>query len=201
MPETGETSEYNPSRSRPCIRNTNRPGGTFGNLLSAGNNPWGGSDPGWVNASPTGESGVFPIPNSNFPGALGDLYGHGPHLIKWTSPIAGTVSVTGVLEQLDSSQRHMGWALSKNGGLVAEASIFPTNNAGELNAFGPQVIDVGVGDTIEFVTKYFDTGEGFNAWVSYGLTVEQVVPEPTTIALLGIGSLLLVSRRKSANRK
>ena len=112
-----------------------RPGGTFGNLLSAGNNPWGGSDPGWVNASPTGESGVFPIPNSNFPGALGDLYGHGPHLIKWTSPVAGTVSVTGVLEQLDSSQRHMGWALSKNGGLVAEASIFPTNNAEELNAF------------------------------------------------------------------
>ena len=94
----------------------------------------------------------------------------------------------------------MGWRIEHNGGLVAEANIAPTNNAGELNAFGPLVINVGVGDTIDFVTKEF-VGEGFNAWVSYGLTVKQVVPEPTTIALLGIGSLLLVSRRKSVNRK
>ena len=93
-----------------------------------------------------------------------EFYGHGPWMVRWTSPIDGFVEVSGSMLQLFEPQRRMKFELRQNGvtfaeGLVpvdefgetvvAERPGVPANRDGLVN-FGPNVRRVNVGDTIEY---------------------------------------------------
>ncbi len=96
---------------------------------------------------------------------LGNEFGgHGPWMVRWTSPIDGFVEVSGSMLQLFEPQRRMKFELRQNGVTFAEGLV-PVDEFGEtvvaerpgapvtrdgLVNFGPNVRQVNVGDTIEY---------------------------------------------------
>lgn len=90
--------------------------------------------------------------------------GHAPWLVRWTSPVTGTVQVDGYVYQMDPTDRLTEWQLIKNGALLTNG-LTPDDGVVPLSQFGNRVtidsgsggaeatfINVVPGDNIDFVT-------------------------------------------------
>jgi hypothetical protein len=131
----------------------------------------------------------------------GDVFGHIPAMIRWTSPVAGTITVTGTT-----------WRPRSNGGGPQQMTVlengdwgnntpaqihpyvvtFPENDRAHAVPF-TQTFDVVVGQNVQFLV---DRGPGSNYGDFVALDARiTLIPEPMTLSLLGLGSLALLRRR------
>ena len=98
---------------------------------------------------------------------LEQIGGHGAFMVRWTSPIDGTIDVEGYIYQTDTSDRLTHWQFLKNDvvfweGFTAHDELGPLNgfeNRVFLEDGGPPAggagglsVQVSVGDTIDFIT-------------------------------------------------
>jgi hypothetical protein len=158
--------------------------------------PWWQFDPAWYAAIPAVWLGAAY-------GSLADQVGIHPGyqvgsgnplntatVIRWTAPGEGTIDIDGVWEAAIANKRDL--YVIKNGTEVLQKVLDNTGSA--------EVIDltqtVVMGDTLDFVVGVgSDSGGGADSQ-SLDLAIEVVVPEPVTMTLLGLGSLVLLRRRK-----
>jgi hypothetical protein len=155
---------------------------TDGSHLSSSNEPWGGT-PGYEGGLGWGTPWVFVSPggSAGFGALAGEYISSGGTSYEWTSPIANTVEVSGIITEVK------GWGtgaykIMKNGNEVASGASSPPAARANFS----HLVEVAVGDVLAF--------QNTNAGVG---TVEITeIPEPSTIGLLGLGSLAFLGRRR-----
>ena len=153
-----------------------------GTHLGTGNEPWGGT-PGYEGALGWGTPWVFVSPGgaAGFGALAGEYVSSGGNSYEWTSPIANTVEVSGIITEVK------GWGtgaykIMKNGSEVASGASSPPT--ARLNF--SHLVEVAVGDVLGFV----------NISAGVGTVEINEIPEPSTIGLIGLGSLLVFLRRR-----
>lgn len=151
-----------------------------GDLMLAASSGVGGSPGGW---SHDGSNATPPNLFDDIWGAVqqsNEFGGHGPWLVRWTSPYTGLVRVNGSLLQLYEISRRMKYQLLKNGAVITEGLVLedvsgntitaydsgPANRDG-LVEFGPIDIAVDTGDEIDFAAVAGSTAEGGNGEVTF----------------------------------
>jgi hypothetical protein len=121
--------------------------------------------------------------------------GAGNANVIWTSPLAGTIDISGGVWMGRDIGRGNDWSLTLNGNLLINGNIFSGDSFNRSNpdAFNTTV-SVIAGDVVglEFI-KTSEAGD----YVGVNLTIS-TVPEPSTWALLATGgtALFVFSRRK-----
>ncbi|HOW72578.1 MAG TPA: PEP-CTERM sorting domain-containing protein [Phycisphaerae bacterium] len=119
----------------------------------------------------------------------------------WTSPIDGTVQISGAIWTVWASGRRMDWQLLKNGvvltsgQLLADASHInaPFDYADGSGGAAALSQTVAVGDRLELAL--ISVSEGGNLGDSLGLTF-QIAPEPATLMLWLFGGAAAFRRRR-----
>ena len=141
----------------------------------------------------------------------GDFGGHGPWMVRWTSPVAGQIEVDAYIYGTQDLNRLTQWKVIQNGSTELEGFIPYDTNAGTA-LMGPDnkaminiVLDVMAGDTVDLYAGPNGWGQvpppeqgapsPAPQWCAGGFTITEV-PEPATMALLGLGSLLVARRRR-----
>ena len=132
----------------------------------------------------------------------GEVGGHSYIGVEWTAPADGTylVDYSGF-----NARRSGGWRNTELVLMLAEVEVdrtliegliddgfggeMPGANSGSENAYtNSTIINLLAGDTV--VLEHAG-----NDWVGFGLTIEEI-PEPATMLLLGLGSLVAIRRKK-----
>lgn len=174
--------------------------------------PWGNGQPGWYSNGPSGIPVWFQA-TQTYGGndwQVGDIITHTPSNtgfsdIKWTSPIAGTVDVTGGVWAVRDIGRTQNWSLYLNTTLLVSGTIGSgdvySRSAPSLfaSATGGAVLDnlpVMAGDVLQL--RIGTTGDGDYAGVNFTVTA---VPEPATYGTIaGLVALALVWVRRRTSR-
>ena len=109
----------------------------------------------WDWSSPGGCPSLF---NNTWNGSgVDEFQGHGPWIVRWTSPIDGYVTITGTLWQHFETSRRMVYHIIKNGTQEFIQGAVPHNGSqtllGSANevAFGPVEIQVAIGDRVDYL--------------------------------------------------
>ena len=162
-----------------------------GALLVADTEPWGGN-PAWsASAIPQLSAPWTFLPPGGSPGfgaAPGEYVNSGGAGYAWTAAEAGTIDISGVLGGIK------GWGgtnydIQLNGAIVITGpGGFPDSGVAPPVPFNEQLAVV-LGDVLTFALSAGAVGT---------LVLEQVIPEPMTMSLLGLGALGLLRRRRSA---
>ncbi len=133
----------------------------------------------------------------------GTLAGGAPiSIVRWTAPSAGTVlSVSGAWTNMktgtDPTAHHD--LLINGAGTNKFSAVGAGGTAGTTNAFSVASFAVTAGQTIDFIEGPGSNGNSDNAsdHVSLDASISfQPVPEPATLAALGLGAIALIRRRK-----
>lgn len=114
----------------------------------------------------------------------------GNAVLRFTATMAGTYSVSGDWESLDSG-------LTNNKILKNGMSLF--SDVSDLSTFSLLNISMNVNDTIDFVVDSYSDGiNGDSTGLRATITA---VPEPTTLALFGLGGIGLAIAKRRRTRK
>jgi hypothetical protein len=135
--------------------------------------------------------------------------GSGPGNVTWTSPVTGTVNLSGSVWQTRNIGRSNHWSLFINNSVITAGDISGSNSSrnspfslagGTSGSSVLQNISVSTGDVIRL---QFDQNSGNNLgdFVGVRFTVETTItsttaPEPGTLAFLALGGTLVVVRRR-----
>ena len=145
------------------------------------------------------------------PGAGDAIVGHGgdgatlnpaEHKIDYTVPVSGNYDLTGNIQQPFEAARSMRFQLFNNDFTGAGVPIIDIETGGETGpAPGVSATEVGVSLTAGDILTVIVDGSGslgtqVGTWVGFNLTVENVIPEPASLALMGLGSILVMSCRR-----
>jgi len=140
----------------------------------------------------------------------GLIYAHTPEFDRtgtdytsavWTSPLAGPVEISGELWSTWVSGRELSWQLKLNGTIISSALLVADGTYDENNPFdladgsgGAAALTqtVEIGDTLEL--GLVSISENGNLGDEVGLEFT-ILPEPSSLALLGVGVLALVRRK------
>ncbi len=161
--------------------------------------------PAWYQALKTGDGGNDYL--------AGDIYVHAPYTpggytsAIWTSPIAGTVSVSGEIWHLLNLGRANDWGIYRNNVLLTAGTVSDSGTSrtapilfstGSGGASALTDIAVNNSDTIEF-RLWQNPGSPYPDPDGVTLNIASPVPEPSTIAILGLSSafLAVIYRRRS----
>jgi hypothetical protein len=159
--------------------------------------------PGWYQALDTGANG------NDY--AAGDIYVHAPYTAGgytsaiWTSPISGSIAVSGSIWHLLNLGRTNDWGIYKNDGLstnlIASGSVGDSGNSraspfnfvtGSGGAALASIL-VNVGDKIEFRLSQ-TSGSPYPMADGVTFIVASAVPEPSTsAAVLGLAGVCAVA--------
>lgn len=124
--------------------------------------------------------------------------GHGPWMVRWTSPVEGYVKASGTLLQLFQAERRMKYVFRHKGvafgsvlmpefangnTIIAQATTEPMGpgNRDGLVSLEPNAVAVHVGDTIDFLALaagLAEGGDGVPTFVVTSARVEQVEAPP-----------------------
>ncbi len=110
-------------------------------------------------------------------------------VVRWTSPINGTINITGKFGAGD--KEWMNYYIQKN---VTEEVLFEVKHTYNDGAFDLLNVPVTVGDTIDFIVggQYLNGNTPLYATI----TSTAVVPLPGTVWLLGAGLLVIWRSRR-----
>ena len=157
--------------------------------------------PAWYKAVVSGDGGDDYL--------AGDIYVHPPYTAGgytsalWTSPITGTVSVSGDLWHLLNLGRADDWGIYVKNVLVTGGAVPDSGNSrsnpvlfssGSGGSSALNNIAVGINDTVE-LRLWQDPGSGYPTPEGVSFNIVSTIPEPSAIAMLG-GSLALVFVRR-----
>lgn len=122
----------------------------------------------------------------------------GDAIVKWTSPVTGTISLSGFLTDATAtadSQGALMW-ITKYTGVGLDTNIVKTVNVSphSFTNFSFQTT-VNTGDVLYFRKTYVSSPDNFGKWNS-GFDVSIVVPEPACLGLLALGAVGLMRRRR-----
>ncbi|MCE5325628.1 MAG: PEP-CTERM sorting domain-containing protein [Planctomycetaceae bacterium] len=200
------------------------PGGIWGDTGTVGNSKWQALAVDYVANATTP---MYSAPdswriyymdgtaNSNFPawtevdfnpnaGGLVNVYdnnhdqiGHWRPVLRWTSDVSGTITITGL-----GGGGSDGWGdcqvrIVKNGNFASPLWDSGLQGNGTRVSMGSVVVTVAPGDTLDFTSV--NTGAGqWAGWNDVIATGDVLVPEPATMSLLAIGGLAALIRRRRA---
>ena len=129
-----------------------------GQLLQVTSAGIGGSPAGWsLDGTNTTTPNLFD--DDWAPGGsqgVDEFAGHGPWMVRWTSPENAVIQISGSLWQKFEMDRHMAYKILHNGSIIAQGEVLVNGNdtiiesAGKVT-FGPIEREVLAGDTIEYV--------------------------------------------------
>ena len=162
-------------------------------LYAAGETIW-SMNPGnsWMGAMKMDADAGYAYNTATNAYLAGDIVGHAEHQIRWTAQEAGEFRFTGDV-----------WRIRNNAG--ADALVWSNSTGAWLSLWGSGNIEAGNdrNNSIAYdITLDMDAGEEFvlaiggSDYVGRNMAVEQV-PEPATMALLGLGSLIAIRRKRS----
>jgi hypothetical protein len=128
---------------------------------------------------------------------VGDIYAHtGPVEIEWTSPISGTISITGGTWMIRDIGRSADWALTFGATTLDSGSLYSGDpfSSGSPDTISA-LVSVNPGDVIMFSASSSGTPD----YIALNLAIA-TVPEPATGALVAgifmLGSTLGMHRRQ-----
>ena len=166
---------------------------TAGNLLlRAASSTIGGGPAGW---SADGTANTIPsLFNDNWtPGGshtAAEFAGHGPWLVRWTSPITGNVKITGSFWQKFAPERRLRYRLRQNSFTCLAEGFIPEDAFGNtiigragIVVFTPLLQHVAAGDTIDLIVDgAAPGGDGENIFAVAAFKIEEIgiasVPSP-----------------------
>ena len=122
---------------------------------------------------------------------VGDVYGHtssggsvDPLEIRWTSPLAGSVDVSGGVWAIRDIGRSNYWQLTLNGSVLTDGYVYSGDAYDRSNPFPINLnFNVDVGDIVAFTTWKTSTSQ-YGDYIALDLSIN-VVPVPAAV-LLGI---------------
>lgn len=136
-------------------------------------------------------------------GAEYDRTGSAVTFARWTSPQAGTVTISGAIWTVTYYSRSMGWNLRYEGANITGGSLYSDGSQGAGNPVlfsqgsagaGVLTFDIQAGQTIDLVlTSLSESGNlGDSLGLDFTITI---IPEPTTLLMLGLGTFIFVGKR------
>ena len=203
VPLTVGAATYNLSADWSDLTNPNSPwsylvngtvassgGARTGDTFAAPGAPpiWGSGFLGWSknNGSADGFLDLMP----------GDVYGHtGAIAIDWTSPITGTIDLSGATWQLRNIGRLNDWSVSLGSTVLTSGTIVSGDGHSRANpnSFSFPALPVTEGEIVEF--RAFNGGDYLG--VDFTITSQTVVPVPAALWLFSsaLGGLGILRRR------
>ncbi len=182
------------------------------NWNSLGVNAWADgqtAEPAWLQA-PTDNFNSFDVGQGDIiiRTADGEVYDcscsedFNPTNVIWTSDIDGQVNITGNIWKIRDTIEKTYWKLSLNGQMLVEGSLRSDDGNDSVN---PQSftededlenIQINQGDVL-MLAVYNAAGYGDFAAANLTITMPtQEVPEPTALAMISLGSMLMIKRPK-----
>ena len=138
----------------------------------------------------------------NAHGAEFDRTGSDYTAAVWTSPATAQIQISGSVWTTWLSGRAMRWQLRVDGAVVSQGDLVANGTHDENNPFdladgsgGPGVLTQAVqaGDEVELGLVSLDQSGNMGDTLGLDFTI---VPEPTTLAMIALGTLQLLARRR-----
>ena len=120
----------------------------------------------------------------------------GDAIVKWTSPVTGTISLSGFLTDATAEKAGAMMWITKYTGSGLDTNIVQTVNVagGGSTNFNFQTT-VNAGDVLYFRKTFVNSPDNWGKWNS-GFDVSIAVPEPACLGLLALGAVGLLRRRR-----
>ena len=129
-----------------------------------------------------------------------DVYGHtsGVLEIRWTSPLAGPVDVSGGVWAIRDIGRSNYWQVTLNGSVLTDGYVYSGDAYNRSNPFPIDLnFTVDVGDVVAFSAWPDSThGNGTDDYIALNLSINVVpVPSAVLLGMLGLGAAGLKLRK------
>ena len=114
-------------------------------------------------------------------------------VLRWVAPTNGSVDVTGQFTDLQQSS--VGLYIQADGSTIFNSIYSGSSPYQAAVPFSLSNVPVTQGEDIDFSVG--TSGVDNNDAVGISATVTESVPEPTSLAILGVGSVILLHRRRA----